>query len=148
MKMNEVYGRLMETAIIVSEVFQNLIRSEKLDEDSLYSESETETFASLCSIAEDIEDELSEMNEDERDRHGIEDIREWAEERILKEYGCKEEHEATYKIRYIEYYEGFYYVKAKSYDEAVNKLKNDINIGKENGPEQCYHSEFIAQGVC
>ncbi len=144
MKMNEVYGRLMETAIIVSEVFQSLIRCGKVNDDFLYSESETDTYASLCSIAEDIEDKLSEMNEDERDRHGIEDIREWAEERILKEYG----NEDTYKIRYIEYYEGFYDVKAKSYDEAVNKLKNDINIGKENGPEQCYHSEFISQGAC
>ena len=148
MKMNEVYGRLMETAIIVSEVFQNLLRSKKIDEDFLYSESETDTYASLCMIAENIEDELLEMNEDERDRHGIEDIREWAEERILKEYGCKEEHEDIYKIRYIECYQGFYDVKAKSYDEAVDKLKNDIQLGNEKKPEQCYHSEFIAQGVC
>lgn len=88
MKIKEVYQHLMETAIIVSEVFQKLMRSGKLDEDYiLHRERETVTYATLRRIAEDIEDEMSELNEDESGRLGAEAIRRLAENHILIEYG-------------------------------------------------------------
>ncbi len=87
MKLCEMYGRLIETAIIVSEVFQNLLRRGRLDESKYYGEGECDTYATLKEIAENIESALFDVSEEERDKYGIEDIRELAEERILEAYG-------------------------------------------------------------
>lgn len=95
MTMKVFYRRLLETGIIVSEVFTNMARNNELRDDWMDSESEGDTYAELTSIAEDIEDS---MNETERDNCSYETIREMARERILKEYGNPKE---VYTIEYI-----------------------------------------------
>ena len=75
--------QMLETAIIVSETFMNLY-PDKIDEDIVFSESETDTYNTLIGIALEIE----KQNIDDNPLY-IEDIREKAEEMILKEYGKK-----------------------------------------------------------
>lgn len=90
MKMNELYGRLMETAIIVSEVFYTMLLKGELDEGRYMGEGEYDTYEELKNISENIEDILTSMDETERDTHGVEDIREWARERIIDAYGTRD----------------------------------------------------------
>ena len=48
----------------------------------------------------------------------------------------------TYAINYMETYERTYFVKADSYDEAEEKLKNAIMEGEIDGPEYCVDSKY------
>ena len=74
--------QMMETAMIVSEIFANLNHKEMLNEDYVYGESESDTYATLTGYALEIEKQNTEDNP-----LYIEDIREKAEEMILKDYG-------------------------------------------------------------
>ena len=78
--------QMLETAMIVSETFANLNHKEMLNEDYVYGESESDTYDTLIGYALDIEKQNTEDNP-----LYIEDIREKAEEMILKGYGKKEE---------------------------------------------------------
>ena len=80
----QVY-QMMETAIIVSETFMNLLKGDKLDDDYVYGESESDTYAELIQITTDIE----RVNLTEKTMY-FEDIREMAETKILEKYGKKE----------------------------------------------------------
>lgn len=82
--------QLMEASIIVAEEFGALLRAEKINEDYVYGESESDTYNTLIGITLDIE----KQNTDENPIY-IEDIRIMAEEMILKEYGKKKEYEVT-----------------------------------------------------
>ena len=76
--------QMLETAMLVSETFDNLSHKGELDENWIYSESESDTYATLIGYVLEIEKQNTED-------HPLyyEDIREKAEEMILREYGKK-----------------------------------------------------------
>ena len=82
--------QMLETAMIVSDVFVNLNHRDDLDEDIVYGESESDTYSNLIGIALDIEKE----NTEETPLY-MEDIREIATDKILKIYGKKKAYEVT-----------------------------------------------------
>ena len=82
--------QMLETALIVSEVFTNLLVQSELDENYVYGESESDTYATLTGYVLDIEKE----NTEETPLY-IEDIREIAEDRILKDYGKKKKYQVS-----------------------------------------------------
>lgn len=53
-----------------------------------------------------------------------------------------EEEEEEFSLKYYETYEGTYTVKARSYEEAKERLAEDLYNGSENGPEDCVDSGF------
>jgi hypothetical protein len=50
--------------------------------------------------------------------------------------------EAIFAIDYTETYSDTYFVKAKSYEEAIKKLEYAIMNGHVNGPSQCCDSRY------
>lgn len=82
--------QLMEASMIVAEEFGALLRDEKINEDYVYGESESDTYDTLIGITLDIE----KQNTDENPIY-IEDIREMAEEMILKAYPKKKKYAVT-----------------------------------------------------
>lgn len=54
---------------------------------------------------------------------------------------------AKFKVRYYECYEGYYEVEANNKKEAEEKLIDDIHLGRENAPEQCYESDAEATEI-
>lgn len=82
--------QLMEASMIVAEEFGTLLRDEKINEDYIYGESESNTYDTLIGITLDIE----KQNTDENPIY-IEDIREMAEEMILKAYPKKKKYAVT-----------------------------------------------------
>lgn len=108
--------QLMEASMIVAEEFGALFRDEKINEDYIYSESESDTYDTLIGITLDIE----KQNTDENPIY-IEDIREMAEEMILKEYGKKKEYTVTRN-----YYKTVI-VEANTPEEAM-KIANEKDL--------------------
>lgn len=111
--------QMMETAMIVSETFVNLNHKEMLNEDYVYGESESDTYATLIGYALDIEKQNTVNNP-----LYIEDIREKAEEMILKDYGKP----STFKKYSVQ--RGYFkevIVEAKSREEA-EKIANENHM--------------------
>lgn len=109
--------QMMETSLIVSEVFMNLLHNgDKINEDYIYGESESDTYSELIDIALEIE----RINQTEKVMY-YEDIREKAEELILKKYGKKKEYEVTRN-----YYKTVI-VKANTPEEAM-KIANEKDL--------------------
>ena len=50
-----------------------------------------------------------------------------------------------YTFRYTETYEGWYEVEANSIKEAEEILREDIETGKREGPDECCGSGFDLQ---
>ena len=48
----------------------------------------------------------------------------------------------TFDIEYTETYANTYTVEAESFEEATEKLLEDIMNGRERGPEDCVNSDF------
>ena len=93
--MNAVLYAYMESAMLVYETFHNLFTDEdKLDDDILYSESDTETYANLIEMAMKIEDK----NQQTGGEMCREDIIEMAEPMILEVYGKKKENVKQFSI--------------------------------------------------
>lgn len=48
----------------------------------------------------------------------------------------------TFDIEYTETYANTYTVEAETFEEAIEKLLEDIMNGREEGPEDCVNSDF------
>lgn len=48
----------------------------------------------------------------------------------------------TFEIKYTETYANTYTVEAETFEEAIEKLLDDIENGRERGPEDCVNSDF------
>jgi hypothetical protein len=110
--------QMMETAMIVSETFANLNHKELLSEDHVYGESESDTYATLTAYALEIEKQNTEDNP-----LYVEDIREKAEEMILKDYGKP----STKKYSVQRGYFKEVIVEANSREEAA-KIANENHM--------------------
>lgn len=110
--------QMLETAMIVSEQFQNLYRAKKLDEEYVYGECESNTYANLIDMALEIESQ----NINETPLY-MEDIREKAEEMILKDYGKP----STKKYSVQRGYFKEVIVEANSREEAA-KIANENHM--------------------
>lgn len=110
--------QMMETAMIVCEIFTNLQHKEMLSEDYVYGESESDTYATLTAYALEIEKQNTEDNP-----LYVEDIREKAEEMILKDYGKP----STKKYSVQRGYFKEVIVEANSREEAA-KIANENHM--------------------
>ena len=141
------------------------IRNPRTKEDLLY-----ELYKEVLSCYEsfDVEEHVYNMLDAKRNGFsgvpGVVDLihNEEYKENALKEYADKlmemyncyrkeseiERKEKLYRVRYYECYERYYDVLAHSEDEAEEKLREDIENGTENPPEECYDSgaEVIRNG--
>ena len=114
--------QMMETSLIVSEVFMNLLyNGDEINEDYIYGESESDTYSELVDIALEIE----RINQTEKEMY-VEDIKEKAEELILKKYGKPALR--TYTIR-RDYWKEVT-VEAESYEDAKQKINEGYLFDK------------------
>ena len=110
--------QMLETAIIVSETFANLYHAKELNEDCVYYECESDTYETLIEYVLEIEKQNTEDNP-----LYIEDIREKAEEMILKDYGKP----STKKYSVQRGYFKEVIVEANSREEAA-KIANENHM--------------------
>ena len=50
--------------------------------------------------------------------------------------------ERTFDIEYTETYTNTYTIESETFEEATEKLREDIMNGRERGPEDCINSDF------
>ena len=114
--MNSMLYFYMETAMVVKDVATGLCQSGKLDEDMLLNQTDTDYYETLVEIAAELEDE----NQRNGAEYTLEDLRDKAEQMILKEYG-KELKRFTIHRNYWK----DVIVEASSYEEAIKQINND-----------------------